>query len=110
MNSIYFGNGAYGIESAARTYFGNEPDHVGCGDLQTRPCAAEMPPHEAALLAGLIGLPSAYDPVAHSSAALARRNLVLRKMFEQGKLTAPEYRSDVQALLTSKCESPRERG
>ena len=31
LNSIYFGNGAYGIESAARTYFGNEPDHQGCG-------------------------------------------------------------------------------
>jgi penicillin-binding protein 1A len=27
LNSIYFGNGAYGVESAARTYFGNEPDH-----------------------------------------------------------------------------------
>src|SRR5436190_2369026 len=110
LNSIYFGNGAYGIESAARTYFGHEPDHVGCGDLQTRPCAAELHPHEAALLAGLIASPSAYDPVAHPSAALARRNLVLRKMFEQRKLTAPEYRSDVQALLPSKVEPPREGG
>ena len=31
LNSIYFGNGAYGIESAARTYFGKQPDHQGCG-------------------------------------------------------------------------------
>src|SRR3954452_15360154 len=110
MNSIYFGNGAYGIESAARTYFGHEPDHVGCGDLETRPCAAELHPHEAALLAGLIASPSAYDPVAHPSAALARRNLVLRKMLEQHKLPPAEYRSDVQALLPSRVEPPRESG
>ena len=31
LNSIYFGNGAYGIESAARVYFGSDPNHVGCG-------------------------------------------------------------------------------
>src|SRR4051794_27017755 len=110
LNSIYFGNGAYGIESAARTYFGHEADHVGCGDIVKRPCAAELRPHEAALLAGLIASPSAYDPVAHPSAALARRNLVLRKMLEQHKLAAAEYRSDVQALLPSRVEPPRERG
>src|SRR4051812_27742526 len=110
LNSIYFGNGAYGIESAARTYFGHEPDHVGCGDLQTRPCAAELHPHEAALLAGLIASPSAYDPVAPPAGARPRRNLVLRKMLEQRKLTLREYRSDVQALLPSKVEPPRERG
>src|SRR3954454_1083598 len=108
LNSIYFGNGAYGIESAARTYFGHEPDHVGCGDLETRPCAAELHPHEAALLAGLIASPSAYDPVAHPSAALARRNLVLRKMLDQHKLTYGEYRQDVLARLPADVEPPRE--
>src|SRR5256885_4965145 len=65
LNSIYFGNGAYGVESAARTYFGHEPEHVGCGDIQRRPCAAELRPHEAALLAGLIAAPTALDPAAH---------------------------------------------
>src|SRR3954453_4179420 len=104
LNSIYFANGAYGIESAARTYFGQEADHVGCGDIVRRPCAAELRPHEAALLAGLIASPTAYDPVTHPSAALARRNLVLHKMYEQHRLSYPEMRSDVQATLPSKVE------
>jgi penicillin-binding protein 1A len=108
LNSIYFGNGAYGIESAARTYFGQEADHVGCGDATKRPCAAELRPHEAALLAGLIASPSAYDPVTHPSAAVARRNVVLRKMYEQHRLSYDEYRSDIQATLPSKVEPPRE--
>ena len=41
LNAIYFGNGAYGVESAARTYFGREPGHEGCGG-PSRPCAAEL--------------------------------------------------------------------
>ena len=39
LNSIYFGNGAYGIESAARVYFGATPNHAGCGTHAARPCA-----------------------------------------------------------------------
>src|SRR3954470_11956186 len=110
LNSIYFGNGAYGIESAARTYFGHEADHVGCGDVQKRPCAAELRPHEAALLAGLIASPTAYDPVTHPSGALRRRNVVLGKMLEQHRLSPGEYRSDVGATLPTEVEPPRETG
>src|SRR4051812_42676818 len=107
LNSIYFGNGAYGIESAARTYFGHEPGHRGCGTTD-KPCAAQLKPHEAALLAGLIASPTAYDPVTHPSAALARRNLVLRDMYEQHRLSPAEYRSDTRATLPSNVEPPRE--
>ena len=42
LNSIYFGNGAYGIESAARTYFGSQ--HTGCDTNRVRPCAAQLEP------------------------------------------------------------------
>ena len=42
LNSIYFGNGAYGIESAARTYFGSQ--HPGCDTDRARPCAAQLEP------------------------------------------------------------------
>ena len=52
LNSIYFGNGAYGIESAARTYFGAEPDHDGCGERGAARAPRSSSPHEAALLAG----------------------------------------------------------
>ena len=90
LNSIYFGNGAYGIESAARTYFGDDVNHRGCGKPERR-CASELKPHEAALLAGLVASPTGYDPVAHHVAAQRRRNLVLQNMLEQGYVTRSEY-------------------
>jgi penicillin-binding protein 1A len=90
LNSIYFGNGAYGIESAARTYFG-QGDHFGCGKPSQR-CAKVLKPHEAALLAGMVASPSAFDPIAHPGAAKRRRNVVLANMYEQGYITPAEYR------------------
>ena len=98
LNSIYFGNGAYGVESAARTYFGHQPDHQDCGSRNNL-CVKELKPDEAALIAGVVANPTAYDPVAHPQAALARRNLVLKDMFDQGLLPLREYRdARVQAL------------
>ncbi len=90
LNTIYFGNGAYGIEAAARAYFGQDVNHLGCGTLQ-RLCVSELKPWEAALLAGMIASPSAYDPVTHPAAATARRNLVLKNMWQQGYLTYRDY-------------------
>src|SRR5213078_4354073 len=59
LNTIYFGNGAYGIERAARTYFGHN--------------AKKLTLSQSALLAGIPEDPSLYDPVAHPRTALARR-------------------------------------
>ncbi len=88
LNSIYFGEGAYGIEAAARTYFGwNHPD---CGGDDNR-CASVLEPQEAALLAGMISSPTAYSPRANPEAATERRNLVLQKMVDQGVLTPEQY-------------------
>ncbi|HEY3553141.1 MAG TPA: biosynthetic peptidoglycan transglycosylase, partial [Solirubrobacterales bacterium] len=81
LNTIYFGEGAYGIEAAARTYFGAA--HPGCG-TPTEPCASVLDPWEAALLAGIIASPSAFDPKVYPENALGRRNLVLEKMYEHG--------------------------
>src|SRR3954453_21812591 len=89
LNSIYFGNGAYGIESAARTYF--QYNHDGCGEGKEPNCASVLLPQEAALLAGMVASPSAYDPVQHPVAAKNRRDLVLLRMFEQGYLTRSLY-------------------
>jgi penicillin-binding protein 1A len=108
LNSIYFGNGAYGIESAARTYFGNEPGHEGCGEDRERPCAAELEPHEAAMLAGIIASPSAYDPVSRRQAALDRRNLVLKRMMEQDFVTPAQYSELITDAGPGKIEPPRE--
>jgi penicillin-binding protein 1A len=89
LNSIYFGEGAYGIEAAAQTYFGW--NHPGCGNAGPDRCAYQLLPAEAALLAGMISSPSAYSPRANPEAATARRNLVLQRMAEQGYITEDEY-------------------
>lgn len=88
LNTIYFGEGAYGIEAAARTYFGEA--HPGCG-TRVEPCASVLEPWEAATLAGIIASPSAYDPKAFPENALWRRNLVLEKMYEQGYITQEQF-------------------
>jgi penicillin-binding protein 1A len=99
LNTIYFGNGAYGIESAARTYFGQDVNHLGCGTLKHRLCVEELAPAEAALLAGIIQSPSYYDPVTRPSFARRRRNLVLRQMLEQGYLSRADYEESINEAL-----------
>ncbi len=101
LNTIYFGNGAYGIESAAETYFGQEPDHVGCGMPGHKLCVEELKPWEAALLAGIIQSPTEYDPATHPTAARERRDVVLTQMLEQGYLTRPIYEASIREPLPS---------
>jgi penicillin-binding protein 1A len=70
LNTVYFGNGAYGVQAAARTYFGKE--------------ASELTLAESSLIAGVIRSPEDYDPFDRPRVAAARRNLVLNKMSELG--------------------------
>ncbi len=100
LNSIYFGNGAYGAESAARVYFGKalhyDPTATtpgGCGDPPLHTCSSQLNPAQAALLAGMVANPTAFNPLQPEtrSAALARRDLVLRDMLSQGSITRAEY-------------------
>ncbi|TMM18025.1 MAG: hypothetical protein E6F96_07535, partial [Actinobacteria bacterium] len=95
LNTIYFGNGAYGIESAAQTYFGQDVNHLECGTPGHQLCVEQLQPWEAALLAGVIASPSGFDPAAHPVAARARRDGVLRDMLAQGYLTRPVYEQSV---------------
>ena len=104
LNTIYFGNGAYGIEAAAETYFGHEPQHEGCGTPGHELCVQQLQPWEAALLAGVIQSPSAYDPAVDPTAARDRRDVVLRQMLEQGYLTRPVYEQSVSQPLPSAAE------
>lgn len=98
LNTVYFGQGAYGIEAAARTYFGAA--HPGCG-TETEPCAAVLEPWEAAMLAGIIQSPSAYDPKVFPENTLARRNLVLERMAEQGYISPEQMREGQEQALPS---------
>lgn len=74
LNQVYYGNGAYGAEAAARTYFGKSCRKLTLG--------------QAAFLAGLPQRPSVYGQ--NRDAALARRNAVLRRLEESGKITAAQ--------------------
>jgi penicillin-binding protein 1A len=98
LNTIYFGEGAYGIESAARTYFGAA--HPGCG-TEEEPCASVLEPWEAATLAAIISSPSAYDPKVYPENTLMRRNLVLEKMYEQGYISQEQLTEGQQHALPS---------
>ena len=96
LNTVYFGEGAYGIEAAARTYFGDA--HPGCGS-SAEPCASVLEPWEAALLAGIIQSPSAYNPKYFPEEALTRRNVVLEKMTEQGYISETQLREGAKHSL-----------
>jgi penicillin-binding protein 1A len=77
LNTVDFGSNAYGIQSAAKTFFKKTP-----GDL-TIP--------EAALLVGMLNNPSIFSPVKYPANALTRRNKVLSKMEKYGYLDHAEY-------------------
>jgi penicillin-binding protein 1A len=85
LNTIYFGNGAYGVERAARTYFGHS--------------AAKLTLPEAALLAGIPEDPTLYDPVAHPQTARERRAVVLELMLQQHVITPAEFRNATNAPM-----------
>jgi penicillin-binding protein 1A len=70
LNKVYFGDGLYGVEAAARGYFGKHANEVSVA--------------EAATLAGVLKSPSAYAPTVSRERAGARRNLVLRAMLDSG--------------------------
>lgn len=75
-NTIYFGQGAYGLEVASRTFFAKS--------------AADLAPQEAALLAGLPNSPSAYNPYEYPEKARERQKVVLERMVQEGYLTDAE--------------------
>ena len=80
LNTVYFGNGAYGVQSAAETYWGIP--------------ASRLSTLQAATLAALVRAPATYDPIENPKAAKARRNLVLSLMAQQGYIT----QADAQQL------------
>ena len=76
LNTVAYGSNAYGIKSAAQTFFGKEPH--------------ELAVQEAAVLVGVVNAPTRYSPVRNPDNALARRNLVLSRMAAAGALTRAE--------------------
>lgn len=78
LNQVYFGRGSYGIEIAARNYFGKP--------------ASKLEIHEAAFLAGLLKAPSSLSRLDQLQASTARKNEVLARMSEEGFLKQEELK------------------
>ena len=76
LNRVYFGQGAYGVDAAARRYF-NKP-------------ATQVTAYEAAMLAGLLKAPSRYNPLTNADVAAGRAAQVLQSMVEAGWLTGAQ--------------------
>ncbi len=91
--SLIFGKNAYGIESAAQTYFGKP--------------ATELTPPEYTLLIGMLKGPSYYDPIQHPDRALRRRDVVIDQMVKEGLFTeetAQQVRADSLDLKSIESE------
>jgi len=76
LNKVYFGGGAYGVDSAARKFFGHQ--------------ASQLTLPEAAIIAGLVKAPSHYSPTADAKAAVERAQVVLATMQDNGKISAEQ--------------------
>jgi membrane peptidoglycan carboxypeptidase len=85
LDTVYWGNGAYGLVAAARTYFGVTPDRLTLA--------------QAALLAGMVRSTAAFDPVRRPEAALARRDLVVHLMREQSMIDDAQAQSALASPL-----------
>lgn len=93
LNWVYFANGAYGIESASSYYFGTHAKNL------TLP--------QAALLAGLVNSPNAYDPVKNPERSVERRNMVLDSMLKNQKITQKQHDDAVKTKLVLKVTPSR---
>lgn len=86
LNTIYFGNGAYGIENASELYF-------------SKP-AKDLSIAESATLAGVINAPRIYDPISSQERCKERRNLVLKLMQNQNYISFEEYEKNAKKPIS----------
>ena len=87
LNTVYLGNGAYGVQAGAETYF-----NVGVAALDIG---------QSAFLAGMIANPSEFDPIRNPEVSRDRRDLALRRLVSVGRLTDPQWRYITNSPLPS---------
>lgn len=86
LNTIYYGNQAYGIEAASQLYFGKN--------------ASDLTLAESAVLAGIPKNPSYYSPFAHPTHALERQQFILKQMYNQKRISLTQYKEAKAAKIT----------
>jgi penicillin-binding protein 1A len=94
LNQIYLGSGAYGVQAAARIYFGKSID--------------ELTLAEAALIAGVVPAPSRYTPFVSPEKARGRQEFVLRRMAEEGYISEEERQQALEEELELASREPAE--
>src|SRR6476660_6345277 len=94
LNIVFFNRDAYGIEAASHYFFSTT--------------AKDLTLPQAALLAGLVNSPSAFDPITNPEKSKQRRDLVLGLMKDQGKITAEEYEAAVATPVEPKVTQPKQ--
>ncbi|MBR3293849.1 MAG: transglycosylase domain-containing protein [Oscillospiraceae bacterium] len=87
LNAVYFGEGCYGVQTAAHTYFGKDVK-----DLSLAQCAA---------IVGITNLPTAYDPFYDEQANKQRQETILREMYDQGYIDYDTYIDAVNEDIAS---------
>lgn len=92
LNDVYFGRGAYGIESASQLYF-DEP-------------ASKLTLPQAAILIGLLRNPGIFDPIAHPERADRIKNVVLHNLYEDGKISREGFLTAEKAPINIKYHGP----
>ncbi|MBU4576156.1 MAG: transglycosylase domain-containing protein, partial [Desulfarculus sp.] len=93
LNQIYLGHGTYGVEAAARTYFGKSAKDLGVA--------------EAALLAGLVQAPSRYSPLRHPRRARTRQVYVIERMAEEGFITREQAKTALNQPVDVELHRPK---
>lgn len=97
LNIVYFANNCYGVEAASQMYFNKS--------------ASQLSLAEAASIVGITQYPSEYDPIAHPEKNTEKRNVVLKKMLDLGKITEDQYSQAVNSKLSvSKSSKKNQQG
>lgn len=86
LNNIYFGNGYYGIQSAARGYFDSDVENLSLSQI--------------AFLCAIPNNPTLYDPVTNKDNAVSRRDRILKNMLDDGKISQMDYAEAVAEQIT----------
>ncbi len=87
LNQVYFGSGAYGVQSAAKIFFGKSVENLSLA--------------ECALVAGMPKSPSRYSPLVNPDLALKRRNIVLKQMRDTNIISEPAYQQALKEPLNT---------
>ncbi len=93
LNQVYFGSGAYGVESAARIFFEKSVQELNLA--------------ESALVAGMPKAPSVYSPLINPELAIKRRNIVLKQMLQTGIINKKAYKNAIKEALHPAASDPK---